>query len=167
MNILITTLYTFCCCCNCSCKQFILRWGAKFRGTLLFPWILPPNLSHSLRYSMKYSFQNVYKEFLFLSFFYQIIYLPHSYRVKATWKTTGLKERRIYHSSPQQSCATAVNRKTLRSSNGRVEKSRAVSTKESLIFFTQCGLRMPPVDLVRVVLIAPCGMRQKANWKAT
>lgn len=97
-------------------------------------------------------------------FFYQIIYLPHFSRVNI--KTSGLKERKIYHSSPQQSCTAAVNRKTLMSSNGWVEKSRAVSTKESLIFFTQCGLRMPPVDLVRVVLIAPCSMRQKANWKA-
>lgn len=39
---------------------------------------------------------------------------PTSSRVKATWRPTGWKERKIYRSRPRQSCATAVNRKTLR-----------------------------------------------------
>lgn len=101
-------------------------------------------------------------------YFWSTHYLPNISQGKGYMKTYWLKGKRDlsfktpaelrYSSEPKDSDD--------KSSNGWVDKRRAVSTKEPLFFYTQCGLRMPPVDSVRAVLIAPCSTRQQANWEA-
>ncbi len=133
-------------------------WLIKRLNTTPWPCSLDRlNRAHSVlilnNEEMTCSLQQVYTAFLI-----KTLHLPNILQGKGYMKTYWLKGKKdLSFKTPAELRYSSEQKDSEdKSSNGWVDKRRAVSTKESLFFLTHSGLRMLPVDSVRAVLIAPC-----------